>query len=94
MRLKKFFAGILSAAIFFTASPTYAEDYEEGEIVTEVPTEILYADGDKLISHKSIDNFVKTHNAKLTIMNGGEHWFHTEEQIAFLNNWLSNILID
>ena len=77
-----------------TLSWEYLQFVRDNPISWEVPTEILYADGDKLISHKSIDNFVKTHNAKLTIMPGGEHWFHTEEQIAFLNNWLSNILID
>ena len=24
----------------------------------------------------------------LTVMPGGEHWFHTEEQMAFLDSWL------
>ena len=40
MQLKKFFAGMVSVAIIFTASPTHAEYYEEGEVITEVPTEI------------------------------------------------------
>ena len=39
-RCKKLFAGILSSAIIFTASPIYAQNYEEGEVITEVPTEI------------------------------------------------------
>ena len=26
--------------------------------------------------------------ATLTVMEGGEHWFHTEEQMAFLDNWI------
>ena len=71
----------------------YLSFVRDNPISWDVPTEILYADGDKLISRQSIENFVKTHNAGLIIMHGGEHWFHTEEQIAFLNNWLSNILI-
>lgn len=39
-RHKKFFAGIISAAMIFTTNVTFAEDWEEGEVVTEVPTEI------------------------------------------------------
>ena len=77
-----------------TLSWEYLSFVRENPISWEVPTEILYADGDKLIPRQSIENFINTHNAKLTIMHGGEHWFHTDEQIAFLNNWLSNILID
>lgn len=26
--------------------------------------------------------------ATLTVMPGGEHWFHTEEQMAFLDRWI------
>lgn len=40
MRLRKFFAEIISAAIILTASTTFAQNWEEGEVVTEVPTEI------------------------------------------------------
>ena len=40
MRHKKFFAGIISAAILFTTSSTFAQDWDDGEVVTEVPTEI------------------------------------------------------
>ena len=39
MKAKKFFAEILSAAIIFSASPTEAAQ-DDGEIITEVPTEI------------------------------------------------------
>jgi hypothetical protein len=34
--------------------------------------------------------FVKTHHASLTIMEDGEHWFHTEEQMQFLDQWIRN----
>ena len=40
MRLKKFFAGIMATAIIFSTNPTFAENWEEGEVVTEIPTEI------------------------------------------------------
>ena len=38
-RHKKFFAGILSAAMIFSASPVHAVE-DDGEIITEVPTDI------------------------------------------------------
>lgn len=39
MRHKKFFAGIVSAAMIFFASPALAYE-DDGEVITEVPTEI------------------------------------------------------
>lgn len=39
MRLKKFFAGIASAAIICSTTPTFAYE-DDGEVITEVPTEI------------------------------------------------------
>ncbi len=32
--------------------------------------------------------FSKRHNAALTVMEGGEHWFHTEQQMQFLDDWI------
>ena len=52
------------------------------------PTKILYGEHDNLTSLKTIKNFAQTHNASLTIMENGEHWFHTPTQIAFLDNWI------
>ena len=53
-----------------------------------VPTHILYGSKDNLISFDTISNFAKRHNATLTVMEGGEHWFHTEEQMQFLDEWI------
>ena len=53
-----------------------------------VPTHILYGSNDSLVPFDTISDFVKKHNATLTVMNGGEHWFHTEEQMRFLDNWI------
>ena len=53
-----------------------------------VPTQILYGSKDHLMSIDTITNFANKHNASLTIMEGGEHWFHTEEQMTFLDNWI------
>ena len=51
-------------------------------------TEILYGGQDNLTSRDTIDAFAKNHGANLTIMEDGEHWFHTEEQITFLDLWI------
>lgn len=55
------------------------------------PTEILYAEHDHMTSRATVDHFVRTHNARLTVMPDGEHWFHTPEQIAFLGEWLKRV---
>lgn len=53
-----------------------------------VPTQILYGEHDNLTSMETVSAFAKRHHAKLTVMPGGEHWFHTEEQMQFLDHWL------
>ena len=53
-----------------------------------VPTEILYGGKDDLTSLETVSEFAKNYNAKLTVMENGEHWFHTEEQMDYLDNWI------
>ncbi|MBR0075048.1 MAG: hypothetical protein IJP96_04795 [Synergistaceae bacterium] len=60
----------------------------DNKINWNVETEILYGENDNLTSLETVENFVKTHNANLTIMKNGEHWFHTPEQMEFLYKWL------
>lgn len=57
-----------------------------------VPTEILFGGRDTLTSRESVDKFVRTHDAHLTALEDGEHWFHTAEQLAFANAWLRRVL--
>lgn len=35
---------------------------------------------------------MESHNANLTVMENGEHWFHTEEQVTFLDKWIKNVI--
>ena len=51
------------------------------------PIRILYGSRDNMTSRQTIDGFVRQHDAKLTVMEGGEHWFHTPEQLAVLRKW-------
>lgn len=37
---------------------------------------------------KMNEDFAKSTGADLTVMPGGEHWFHTDEQTEFRNGWL------
>ena len=53
-----------------------------------VPTCILYGEHDNLTSIETVSAFAKLHHADLTVIPGGEHWFHTEEQMQFLDHWI------
>lgn len=57
-------------------------------IIWNVPTCILYGEHDNLTSIETVSAFATQHHADLTVMPGGEHWFHTEEQMQFLDRWL------
>lgn len=51
------------------------------------PTAILYAGQDQLTSRETVDTFAQAHHAALTVMEDGEHWFHTPEQLEVLAAW-------
>ena len=53
-----------------------------------IPTEILYGSEDNLQSMDTVKAFTAGCGAGLTVMEHGEHWFHTEEQLQFLREWL------
>ena len=52
------------------------------------PTAILYGSRDNLTSYNTIKSFAEKYHADLTVMENGEHWFHTEEQMRFLDSWI------
>lgn len=60
----------------------------ENPIVWTIPTHILYGEKDNLTSIETVSKFAKQINATLTVMKNGEHWFHTEEQMKFLDDWI------
>lgn len=51
------------------------------------PIRILWGSGDSMTSHRTAEEYARRHNAELTVMEGGEHWFHTPEQLAALREW-------
>ena len=76
-----------------TLSWEYLSYVREHPIAWQAPTEILYAGGDHLVSRQSVERFAAEHGAGLTVLEDGEHWFHTEEQLAFLDNWVKKLLL-
>lgn len=54
-----------------------------------VPSSILYGERDNLTSLDTVTSFANACGAVLTVMPNGEHWFHTPEQMAFLDRWFS-----
>lgn len=57
-------------------------------VTWHVPTRILYGENDDLTSRETISAFAKRTGAELTVMPEGEHWFHTGEQLGFLDAWI------
>lgn len=55
------------------------------------PTRILYGGRDALTPPAAIAAFAEKTGAALTVMEDGEHWFHTEEQMRFLYHWLKTV---
>ncbi len=53
-----------------------------------IPTHILYGGKDNLTAPGTISLFSARIGATLTVMENGEHWFHTEEQMRFLDRWI------
>lgn len=53
-----------------------------------VPTCILYGGKDSLTSKETIFGFAKRIGAELTVMEDGEHWFHTQAQLQVLDEWV------
>lgn len=64
----------------------------ENPVMWKVPTDILYGENDNLTAIKTISEFAERNKTTLTVMKNGEHWFHTDEQMNFSDNWLRNCL--
>ena len=54
------------------------------------PTMILYGSDDNLTDIHVVSEFVKRHNCMLNVLDHGEHYFHTEEQLLYFRQWLKD----
>lgn len=71
-----------------TLSWAYLSYARSHPISWTIPTAILYGAADALTSYETISAFAGRIGAELTVMEAGEHWFHTEEQLRFLDAWI------
>ena len=71
-----------------TLSWEYLCYVREHPVAWTVPTNILYGEKDSLTSYETISAFADRIGAALTVMENGEHWFHTKEQMEFLSDWI------
>ena len=71
-----------------TLSWEYLQYIRNHPVKWTIPTAILYGENDNLTDFETISKFSENINADLTVMKGGEHWFHTDEQMKFLDKWI------
>ena len=82
-------AGEIPTAFGETLSWRYLTHAEEHRIAKwDSSTAILYAGQDHLTARKTVEDFAQRFGCSVTVMENGEHWFHTEEQLAVLDAWL------
>ena len=80
--------GVVSTAFGEELSWNYLCWVREHPVVWNAPTAILYGSRDGLTSFETVSAFAKEHGASLTVMEDGEHWFHTDDQMRFLDEWI------
>ena len=80
--------GTVSTAFGEVLSWDYLCWIREHPVRWNAPTRILYGSCDNLTAYETIAAFAEAHGAGLTVMENGEHWFHTEEQMRFLAGWI------
>lgn len=85
---------IIETAFGETLSWEYLTYVRNNPISWNANTCILYGSADNLTSLDVVTEFAKKYKADLTVMEGGEHWFHTDEQMKFLDKWIKETLIN
>lgn len=58
----------------------------------DTPTCILYGERDNLSEREAVECFTAKFGASLEVVPGGEHFFHTEEQLEAYRLWLKGTL--
>ena len=81
-------AGELTTAAGETLSWQYLRYVRAHPVRWNADTAILYGENDALVPFETVKAFAAAVGASLTVMPGGEHWFHTPEQLRFLEAWL------
>ena len=61
--------------------------------IWNVPTSILYGSKDNVCEYGVISKFAESFDCNLTVMEDGEHYFHTKEQLEFFDEWLGKSIL-
>lgn len=80
-------AGEIPTTFGETLSWPYLCWVREHPLRWRTPTQVLYGEADELTSYAVLDRFKRATGAQLTLLADGEHWFHTETQLAVLQVW-------
>lgn len=80
--------GTIETGFGETLSWEYLSWVRKHPVSWKIPTKILYGSNDNLQTIDTIREFAANTGAEVTIMENGEHWFHTEEQMRFLDGWI------
>ena len=88
LRLKK----VINIQFGEVLSWEYLSFVRKNPIAWNIPTGILYGKKDDMTSLETITNFANKIHADLTVFADGEHWFHTEEQMDFLDAWFERYI--
>ena len=80
-------AGEIPAAFGETLSWPYLCWVREHPLCWHTRTQALFGGDDNLTSREEMEAFRRKTGAHLTILAEGEHWFHTETQLAVLQEW-------
>ena len=83
--------GEIETAFGQTLSWAYLCYVKNHPITWTVPTHVLFGSRDHLTSFAVISGFIEQTGASLTVLEGGEHWFHTKEQTDFLDQWIVSL---
>jgi pimeloyl-ACP methyl ester carboxylesterase len=69
--------------------PYYVFVKEHPIVKWNTPTYILYGSNDNLTPRNIVDSFVANFHCNLAVLQNGEHYFHTEEQLMVFEKWVN-----
>ena len=69
-------------------------EYVKNNTITNwnIKTFVLYGNKDNFQDGNIINNFCNKFDCELSILENGEHYFHTDEQLDFYKNWIDKIV--
>lgn len=92
-----FVSPVLDMKKFIEDMSSREDDYYEWVINHPIacwnaPTYILCPELDMVVRETVGGDFIHRHGCRLSLMPGGEHWFHTPDQLAFMKAWEERVL--